>query len=196
MFTGIIETWGIVMDILPSGSNKSFWIESALSHELKIDQSINHDGVCLTVEELREHSHKITAIKETLVKSNLNSWKPGQRVNLERCIPVTGRLEGHIVQGHVDTTALCSKRKSKNGSWEFEFEIPEKFSSFLVEKDSVCINGISLTAYKVKRKSFRVAIIPYTYDHTAINELLVGNNVNLEFNIIGKYIHRYLALNQ
>lgn len=196
MFTGIIETIGAVKEIISSGSNKSFWIESPLSHEFKIDQSINHNGVCLTVEDVRGSSHKITAIEETLAKTNLNTWKIGQLINLERCVPVTGRLDGHIVQGHVDTTAMCLKRKSKNGSWEFEFELPEKFSAFIVEKDSICINGISLTAYKVKRKSFRVAIIPYTFDHTGIREILVGNNVNLEFNIIGKYIHRYLTLNK
>ncbi len=196
MFTGIIETTGTVSEIIPCGSNKSFWVESSLSHELKIDQSINHDGVCLTVEELREHSHKITAIEETLTKTNLNNWKPNQRINLERCVPVTGRLEGHIVQGHVDTKSRCLKRKSRNGSWEFDFELPEKYFAILVEKDSISVNGISLTAFKVKRKSFRVAIIPYTFDHTCISEINVGNSVNLEFNIIGKYINRFLSVNK
>lgn len=194
MFTGIIESIGVVKEVISNGSNKSFWIESPLSSNFKTDQSINHNGVCLTVEEVKENTHKITAIKETLDKTNLNSWVIGQSMNLERCVPVTGRFEGHIVQGHVDTTSCCLNRKEKKGSWEFQFELNKKFSSLVVEKDSICVNGISLTAFNVKRKSFTVAIIPYTYNHTCMNKLLPGELVNLEFNIIGKYIQRYLSL--
>ena len=194
MFTGIIETKGTVKEIISNGFNKSFWVESPLSSGFKVDQSINHNGVCLTVEKILDNTHKVTAIKETLFKTNLKGWLIGHLVNLERCVPVTGRFEGHIVQGHVDTTSFCLKRKEKKGSWEFQFELHKKFSPLVVEKDSICVNGISLTAFNVKKRSFTVAIIPYTYAHTCMNKLLPGDIVNLEFNIIGKYIQRYLSL--
>jgi riboflavin synthase len=188
MFTGIIETTGIVKEVISDGSNKTFWIESGLSSQFKVDQSISHNGVCLTIEEVRGNNHRITAIDETLQKTNLSSWQPGNLINLERCLRLNDRLDGHIVQGHVDATASCIKRKEKEGSWEFEFEFPKKFAQLVIEKGSVCVNGISLTAFNIKKKSFRVAIIPYTFEHTNIKEVKEGDKVNLEFDLIGKYI--------
>jgi riboflavin synthase len=190
MFTGIIESTGRVKEVISSGSNKTFWIESAISDQLKTDQSVSHNGACLTVEEVKEGCHRVTAVDETLQKTNLGSWDAGTLVNLERCLALNGRLDGHFVQGHVDSTGTCLKIKEKEGSWEFEFEFPEKFAPLLVEKGSVTINGISLTAFDVKRKKFRVAIIPYTFNHTNINALKKGDRVNLEFDLIGKYILR------
>jgi riboflavin synthase len=192
MFTGIIESTGIVRELLPNGSNLSFVIESALSGGLKVDQSISHNGVCLTIEEITESHYKVTAIEETLKKTNLSTLQKGSIVNLEQCLQFNGRIDGHLVQGHVDTTALCSKRKEKKGSWEFEFEFAEKFSPLVIEKGSVCVNGISLTAFNVKKKKFSVAIIPYTFEHTNIKELKEGDRVNLEFDVIGKYLLRYI----
>ena len=196
MFTGIIEAIGLVKKVIPNGSNKTFWIESPLSAEFKVDQSISHNGVCLTVEEITDSLHKITAIEETLKKTNLDSWQPGTLVNIERCLVVNGRLDGHFVQGHVDTTGICKKRTDKEGSWEFEFEFSKKFSELVIEKGSVCINGISLTAFNVKKKSLSVAIIPYTFEHTNIKEVNPGDSVNLEFDIIGKYLLRRLSLKE
>jgi len=196
MFTGIIEAIGLVKKVIPNGSNKTFWIESPLSAEFKVDQSISHSGVCLTVEEITNSLHKITAIEETLKKTNLDSWQPGTLVNIERCLVVNGRLDGHFVQGHVDTTGICKKRTDKEGSWEFEFEFSKKFSELVIEKGSVCINGISLTAFNVKKKSLSVAIIPYTFEHTNIKEVNPGDSVNLEFDIIGKYLLRRLSLKE
>jgi riboflavin synthase len=192
MFTGIIESTGIVRELLPNGSNLSFVIESALTTGLKVDQSISHNGVCLTVEEITGSQYKVTAIEETLKKTNLSSLQKDSIVNLEQCLQFNGRIDGHLVQGHVDTTAMCSKRKEKKGSWEFEFEFAEKFSSLIIEKGSVCMNGISLTAFNVKKKKFSVAIIPYTLEHTNIKELKKGDRVNLEFDVIGKYLLQYI----
>jgi riboflavin synthase len=192
MFTGIIESTGVVRNLLPNGSNLSFVIESPLSQSLKVDQSISHNGVCLTVEEITGSLYKVTAIEETLKKTNLNALRKDSIVNLEQCLQFNGRIDGHLVQGHVDTTALCVKRKEKKGSWEFEFEFAEKFSPLVIEKGSVCVNGISLTAFNVKKKKFSVAIIPYTFEHTNIKELKKGDSVNLEFDIIGKYLLRHI----
>ena len=194
MFTGIIESTGKVERVETHGTNKTFYISSPLSSSFKPDQSVSHNGVCLTVEAIDNNIHRVTAIEETLERSDIGKWQQGDIVNIERCMLMNGRLDGHIVQGHVDTTSHCLKRKEKRGSWEFQFELHQKFSSLVVEKDSICVNGISLTAFNVKRKSFDVAIIPYTYDHTCVNKLLCGDQVNLEFNIIGKYIKRYLSL--
>ncbi len=190
MFTGIIETMGIVKNITADGSNKTIWIESGISNELKIDQSVSHSGVCLTIEEIKENSHKVTAIEETLNKTNLNDWKVGDLVNLERSLKLDSRLDGHFVQGHVDATATCIARKDKKGSWEFEFVFSKKFAELIIEKGSVCINGISLTAFDVKKKSFKVAIIPYTFEHTNIKVVQKGDIVNIEFDLIGKYVLR------
>ena len=194
MFTGIIETVGKVTDIISKGSNKSFWIESSLSPSFAIDQSVSHDGICLTVEEIKGGQHKVTAIDETLKKTCLESWRMGSLVNIERSLLMNGRLDGHIVQGHVDTTAVCRHIKEKKGSWEYEFEFSKKFAPLIIEKGSICINGISLTAFDVKKKTFKVAIIPYTFEHTNINGVKKGDNVNLEFDMIGKYLFRYADL--
>jgi riboflavin synthase len=190
MFTGIIESLGRVNAIESKGTNKTFWIASPISHELKVDQSISHNGVCLTVEEQKDNLHRVTAIEETLEKSNLSQWQPGDLINLERCLVMNGRLDGHIVQGHVDTTADCIDRKDLQGSWEFRFEFPKKFSGLVIEKGSICLNGISLTIFNVKKARFDIAVIPYTFEHTNIQSVNPGSKVNLEFDMIGKYVAR------
>jgi len=190
MFTGIIETTGIVEKVVVNGTNKTFWIESPISSQLKEDQSLAHNGACLTVEKIETGIHQVTAIKETLKKTNLGNWKEGYLVNLERCLQVNGRIDGHIVQGHVDATAVCTKRKALNGSWEFSFDFPKKFSHLVIEKGSISLNGISLTVFNVKRNSFNVAIIPYTFEHTNISRLNTEDKVNIEFDMIGKYVAR------
>jgi riboflavin synthase len=194
MFTGIIESTGIITGIFPNGSNKTFWIESSISGELKADQSLNHDGVCLTVEQINGKSHKVTAVKETLDRTNLDDWKPGTLVNLERCLKLDARIDGHLVQGHIDTTGGCIKSKEKKGSWEFVFEFPKKFAPCVVEKGSICLNGISLTVFDVTKKRFTVAIIPFTLQHTNMQSVKEGDMVNLEFDLLGKYILRKLSL--
>jgi riboflavin synthase len=194
MFTGIIETVGIIKDVATNGSNKTFWIESAISNEFKVDQSVSHSGVCLTVEEIKGSMHRVTAIDETLQKTNLGKWAIGTMVNIEQCLPLNGRLDGHFVQGHVDTTGTCLSVIEKNGSWEFEIGYPENFAELIIEKGSICLNGISLTVFNVARNRFWVAIIPYTFQHTNLQSLLKGDDVNLEFDLIGKYILRKLSL--
>jgi riboflavin synthase len=192
MFTGIIETIGVVKECWQNGSNKSFWIESAISNELNIDQSVAHDGVCLTVEEIKGNLHRVTAINETLTKTSLNTWQTGKEINLERCIQLSARLDGHIVQGHIDTTANCISKIEKEGSWVYQFQFApnHKFESLIVEKGSIAINGISLTLFDVDRNFFKVAIIPYTYTNTTIKEIIPGSITNIEFDIIGKYVLR------
>ena len=194
MFTGIIETTGFVRDVIINGLNKTFWIESPLSTEFKVDQSVSHSGVCLTIEEIKGSQHRVTAIDETLKKTNLDTWVTGSLVNIERCLPLNGRLDGHFVQGHVDSTAICVNRIEKGGSWELEIEYPEKFAELIIEKGSVCLNGISLTAFNVSKNSFSVAIIPYTFEHTNSKEIAKGSVVNLEFDLLGKYIQRKMNL--
>lgn len=190
MFTGIIESLGKVISIANNGTNKTFWLESPLSHELKVDQSLSHNGVCLTIEEISGQSHRVTAIDETLQRSNLDTWTAGDLVNLERCLVMNGRLDGHIVQGHVDAQATCVQRRDLQGSWEFRFEFPKKFSYLVIEKGSISLNGISLTIFKVKKNRFSIAIIPYTFEHTSIRSVIPGSKVNLEFDMIGKYVSR------
>ena len=194
MFTGIIESKGIVKAVISNRSNRIFWVESPISPQFKIDQSVSHSGVCLTVEEIVGNTHRVTAIDETLQKTNLFQWKQGTTINLERCLQLNDRLDGHIVQGHVDTPGTCIKRKEKDGSWEFEIEFSKKFAELIIEKGSICVNGISLTAFNVKKRSFRVAVIPYTFEHTNINMVQEGDVVNLEFDMIGKYLLRRLSL--
>lgn len=194
MFTGIIETIGQIEEVVATGTNKTFWITSPLSQELKVDQSISHNGVCLTVEAVQGNRHQVTAIAETLQKSNLGLWQTGDLVNLERCMPMNGRLDGHIVQGHVDTTATCIERKELDGSWEFRFRFPQQFGSLVIEKGSICLNGISLTIFSVTHNEFSVAIIPYTFDYTNIKQVKPTNSVNIEFDIVGKYINRITSL--
>ena len=194
MFTGIIETTGTIKEVISKGSNKIFWLESSLSTGFRIDQSVSHSGVCLTVEEVKDNLHRVTAIAETLQKTNLESWEPGKIINIERCLKLDSRLDGHLVQGHTDTRGTCLQIKEKKGSWEFEFGFPRKFAGLLIEKGSICVNGISLTAFNVKKKTFTVAIIPYTFEHTDIKMLRENDIVNLEFDVVGKYIQRSLSL--
>jgi riboflavin synthase len=194
MFTGIIESQGQITNIIRKGGNRTFIIHSALTGELSVDQSISHDGVCLTVEAIEGGEYQVTAIAETLKKTNLSGWKKGDWINLERCLLLNDRLDGHWVQGHVDQVAACTKKRELDGSWEYEFEIEKKYAHLIVEKGSICIQGISLTVFGLKKKSFRVAIIPYTYDHTNIKNIEPGKTVNVEFDLIGKYIARKLSL--
>jgi riboflavin synthase len=191
MFTGIIETLGKVVQVEKEKTNVHFTIESAISHELKVDQSVAHNGVCLTVVAVHEGKHTVTAIQETLNRTDLNSWLVGSLVNLERCMQLGGRLDGHIVQGHVDTTALCTLAEDRNGSWYYRFEFEPKPSRILVNKGSITVNGVSLTVVEPTKSSFGVAIIPYTFAHTTFQNLKEGDQVNLEFDIIGKYITQY-----
>ena len=192
MFTGIIESIGELTSIEINESNHTFWVSSPISNELKPDQSISHNGVCLTVEEVSNGKHRVTAISETLQKTNLGNLKPGDLVNLERCMTMNGRIDGHIVQGHVDCTAVCSSIIENAGSWEFTFEYDRKFRSLLIEKGSVCINGTSLTVFNLTEHSFQVAIIPFTYEHTNIHQLKLNDTVNIEFDMIGKYVNRIM----
>lgn len=194
MFTGIIEGLGKIVSVEENGSNLSFWIESAISTELKIDQSVSHQGVCLTVDQLKNGQHRVTAIDETLKKTNLSDWKLGDFVNLERCMIMNGRIDGHIVQGHVDGTADCVSRIEKQGSVEYTFEFDPAFARLVIEKGSIAINGTSLTVFNVTRNSFTVAIIPYTYEFTSIQYVQGGSVVNIEFDILGKYILRMQQL--
>lgn len=194
MFTGIIESTGIVKEIASSGANKSFWIESPLSAACKVDQSLAHNGVCLTVEAVQGNLHKVTAVAETMEKTELHQWKAGSVLNLERALLPSSRLDGHFVQGHVDTTGTCKKIKDRDGSHEYEFRFPKKFAPLVIEKGSICVNGISLTAFDLKKDTFRVAVIPYTYEHTNLKHLKEGDEVNLEFDLVGKYILRKTSL--
>jgi riboflavin synthase len=192
MFTGIIEELGSVVWIRKEGSNQQICIESAIGNDLKIDQSISHNGVCLTVTKIDNNQHWVTAIDETLQRSNLGSLKVGDRVNLERCMIADGRFDGHVVQGHVDTTASTQNILEEDGSWLFDFQYEEN-DQVMVDKGSVTVNGVSLTCYNITPNSFRVAIIPYTNEHTNFGELKIGDFVNIEFDIIGKYVQKLLA---
>ncbi len=194
MFTGIIESLGHIKSIEKEGSNVHFTIESSISNELKIDQSLSHNGVCLTVVALGENTHTVTAIEETLQRSNIGQLQTGDAVNLERAMVSNGRLDGHIVQGHVDGTGICKKIEEVEGSWYFTFEYKPTEEHLLVDKGSVCINGVSLTVVNPVDRMFSVAIIPYTYEHTTFKNIKVGDKINLEFDVIGKYISRYVKL--
>ncbi len=192
MFTGIIEVVGKVKEIEEEMGNTHFAIESSISPELKVDQSVSHNGVCLTVTRVDGNTHWVTAVNETLNKSNLRTLQKDSLVNLERCMPANGRFDGHIVQGHVDQTGECVSVKEDNGSWIFSFQYDANNSNITVEKGSITVNGVSLTCFNSSSNSFSVAIIPYTFDHTNFRELKVGDKVNLEFDIIGKYVQRLL----
>ena len=194
MFTGIIESTGKVKAIEKDRSNVHFTIESPLSHELKIDQSVSHNGACLTVVEVSGNTHRVTAVEETLLRTNLGKLAIGHAVNLERCLPMNGRLDGHIVQGHVDDTATCVEVLETGGSWRYTFRYQPTPEHLLVDKGSVCINGVSLTVVAPRDDLFSVAIIPYTWENTNFRSLQAGDTVNIEFDILGKYISRYLAL--
>jgi len=192
MFTGIIETIGIVKEIKQEGSNFHFCLHSGISEELKIDQSLSHDGVCLTVTHVENGMHWVTAIQETLDKTSLSGWIVGKKVNLERSMLMNGRLDGHIVQGHVDQTGTVVKIEENDGSWVVDVQYNASPDHITVEKGSVCLNGISLTCFNSRPDQFTVAIIPYTYEHTNVHQFKTGDKVNLEFDIIGKYVKRLL----
>ena len=192
MFTGIIETIGRIKSIKTEGSNREFEIESTIASELKIDQSVAHNGVCLTVTSVDNDRHTVVAIDETLQKSSLGLLQPGNKVNLERCMLNNGRFDGHIVQGHVDQTGQITSVQEEEGSWLYTIEYDASLGNVTVEKGSITVNGISLTCFESKGNSFKVAIIPYTYEHTNLHELAAGDTVNLEFDIIGKYVQRLL----
>lgn len=206
MFTGIVESMGHLVDIQPDGTNLTFTFESDIAHELKIDQSLSHNGVCLTVVELLNAEYipikgengdqavryKVTAIDETLKKTNLGKLTIGDKVNLERCMPANGRFDGHIVQGHVDQTGICTALEDQNGSWLISFEYDASNNNITVEKGSICVNGVSLTVVNSKDNGFSVAIIPYTWEHTNFHQLAIGSTVNLEFDILGKYMQRIM----
>ena len=194
MFTGIIEATGHIKSLEINGSNISFWVAAPIAGQLKIDQSLSHNGVCLTVEAIEGELYKVTAIDETLAKTNLGSLKEGNTVNLERCMQLNGRLDGHIVQGHVDSTAACIAVNKKDGSTEFSFQFDEAFAGLVIEKGSITLNGISLTIFNVTNTTFTVAIIPYTLEHTNMKELKKDDLVNIEFDMIGKYVNRIAAL--
>lgn len=192
MFTGIIETLGTVSGMTKEGTNVRFEISSPITSELKVDQSVSHNGVCLTVVAVEGNTYSVTAIDETLKKTNLKSWAIGKKVNLERCMPANGRFDGHIVQGHVDQVGKIEKISEQDGSWIFDFAYDPKIGNVTVEKGSITVNGTSLTCFKSKNGRFSVAIIPYTYEHTNFHALQIGDEVNLEFDIIGKYIQRII----
>lgn len=192
MFTGIIESLGQVKSLEKNGTNVDFIIESEISHALKVDQSIAHNGVCLTVVELGEKWHRVTAVQETLLKSNLGALEKNAPVNLERCMIANGRFDGHVVQGHVDQIGTCVGISTLEGSWILDFEYDATTENVTVEKGSICINGISLTCFNSTDNGFSVTIIPYTMEHTNFNQLKMGDSVNLEFDIIGKYVSKLL----
>ncbi|CAN5341173.1 riboflavin synthase [soil metagenome] len=190
MFTGIIEAVGTIQKISEKNGNRTFLVKSPLSKDFRIDESISHDGVCLTIENIENDIHQVTAISETLKKKVLVKWKTGTTVNIERSLRMNDRLTGHIVQGHVDTTARCVRKLVKAGSIEFTFHFNEQYAKLLIEKGSVCINGISLTAFNAGKDHFNVAIIPFTFEHTNMKFLEESMAVNIEFDLIGKYINR------
>ncbi len=192
MFTGIIEELGEVVELNKDRDNLNITVKSDLSSELKVDQSLAHNGVCLTVVALGEGTHTITAIRETLEKSNLGTLEKGSKVNLERATRIGSRLDGHIVQGHVDQVGTCTRVEELEGSWMFTFEYDPGFENITIEKGSITVNGVSLTVVNSKEHSFSVAIIPYTYDNTNFNQIKVGTTVNLEFDVIGKYVARLM----
>jgi riboflavin synthase len=193
MFTGIIEALGLVATVEIEGTNKTFCIESSISSDLKIDQSISHNGVCLTVTKVKGKQYWVTAIHETLQKSNLKGLMIGDQINLERCMVANGRFDGHIVQGHVDQVGICTSIKEVGGSWLFDFQYDFSLGNVTVEKGSICINGVSLTCFNSSDTAFTVAIIPFTYTHTNFKSLAIGDTVNLEFDVIGKYVKRLLG---
>ena len=196
MFTGIIEVLGKVEQIVKEGTNVHYTVSCPLSNEFKVDQSVSHNGVCLTVVSLTEGQHTVTAIEESLKRTNIGDLQVGDVVNIERAMSASARFDGHFVQGHVDTTAKCVAVETVEGSWYFSFQYHLKPEWLLVDKGSICINGVSLTVVEPKGDTFSVAIIPYTYEHTIFHKIEVGTTVNLEFDMIGKYITKYMQLYQ
>ena len=196
MFTGIIETLGIIKDLKKDNSNLNITVSSGITHELKIDQSVAHNGVCLTVIAINNGEYTVTAIKETIEKTNLADWKVGDLLNLERAMKLGERLDGHIVQGHVDQTGICKSIEEANGSWYFTFEYDSNLNNITIEKGSITVNGVSLTVVNSKEKEFSVAIIPYTFEHTNFKNVQIGTTINLEFDVVGKYVARLYSLRQ
>lgn len=194
MFTGIIETLGIIKDIQKEDENLHITVSSAITNELKIDQSVAHNGVCLTVVAIENDTYTVTAIKETIDKTNVGDWNVGNIVNLERAMKLGDRLDGHIVQGHVDQTGVCKSIEETDGSWKFTFEYDKSLNNITIEKGSITVNGVSLTVVDSKINEFSVAIIPYTYEHTNFKNFKVGTKINLEFDVIGKYVTKLHSL--
>ena len=192
MFTGIVEAMGSLIKKDAKGTNVEFWFTCPFTQELKVDQSLAHNGVCLTVVEILGDQYRVTAIDETLQKTNMGDVAIGQKVNLERCMAANARFDGHIVQGHVDLTGICTEIKDQQGSWEYRFTYPASSGHVTVEKGSICVNGTSLTVVDSQDDSFTVCIIPYTYEHTVFHQLRIGDRVNLEFDILGKYIKKLM----
>ena len=195
MFTGIIETLGTIQEIQKEKDNIHITVDSSITAELKIDQSVAHNGICLTVVALKDNSYTVTAIGETIRKTNIESWAVGDKVNLERAMRLGDRLDGHIVQGHVDQTGICTEAHETNGSWHYSFEYDEVLNNLTIEKGSITVNGVSLTVVNSKKNQFSVAIIPYTHEHTNFKSFVIGTKINLEFDVIGKYVSRLYSKN-
>ena len=194
MFTGIIESLGTVKEVRKENDNLHLTITSSITNELKIDQSVSHNGVCLTVVALNEDTYTVTAIRETIEKTNVGDWQVGDTVNLERAMKLGDRLDGHIVQGHVDQTGICKNVENASGSWYYTFQYDENWNNITIEKGSISVNGVSLTVVNSKKNEFSVAIIPYTYEHTNFKNFKVGTKINLEFDVVGKYVARLNGL--
>lgn len=194
MFTGIIESLGTVKDVRKENDNLHLTVTSSITNELKIDQSVSHNGICLTVVALNEDSYTVTAIRETIEKTNVGNWATGDIINLERAMKLGDRLDGHIVQGHVDQIGICKSIENANGSWYYTFEYDADLNNITIEKGSITVNGVSLTVVNSKRNEFSVAIIPYTYEHTNFKDFKIGTKINLEFDVIGKYVSRLHTL--
>lgn len=192
MFTGIIEDKGILVDITSEESNLRLTVESTIASKLKIDQSVSHNGICLTVIAVEKNRYSVIAILETIEKTSIGTWELGDEINLERAMSSTGRLDGHFVQGHIDQIAICKKVAEKEGSWIFTFIFPKKSKFTIVDKGSICINGVSLTVVKASKRKFKVAIIPYTYEHTNFKDIMPGYIVNIEFDVLGKYVEKII----
>lgn len=196
MFTGIIETLGIIKDLKKDNDNLHITVSSSITHELKIDQSVAHNGVCLTVVAINEDAFTVTAIKETIQKTNLGDWKVGDLLNIERAMKLGDRLDGHIVQGHVDQIGICKSIEEANGSWYFTFEYSKELNNITIEKGSITVNGVSLTVVNSMESEFSVAIIPYTYENTNFKDFKIGTKINLEFDVVGKYVAKLHSLRQ
>ncbi len=196
MFTGIIEKLGQVVKNELKEEKLFLTVETPFLSELKIDQSVAHNGICLTVVEKTDTNYTVCAVHETIEKTTIASWQAGQKINLERGMIAGARLDGHIVQGHVDTTGLCISAKEENGNWQYRFSYPEAFANLIIEKGSIVINGVSLTCYNLNDNEFEVTIIPYTYEHTTFHDLKAGDKINLEFDVLGKYLQRHISLSK
>lgn len=193
MFTGIVETMGTVTRKTQDGTNLHFWVEAPITSELQIDQSVSHNGICLTVVQIENEQYCVTAIEETLNRTNLGQVQIGAKLNLERCMKADGRFDGHVVQGHVDQCAMVTDVAERDGSWNISFNLEHAHAGLIVEKGSICLNGVSLTVVDVGNQSFSVSIIPYTFEHTNFHALKVGERVNVEFDVLGKYVAAAVA---